>query len=191
MNAEPAIPLLPADIQEPQALVNAIRLRRGGDLLKLDRMLLHSPALAEGWNVFLGKVRNDLTVPLRLRELAMCVVAVLNGAAYEYEHHAPIYVRAGGSEEQAEALRHLDAANFPIGLFPEIEQDVIGLAREMTRQIQVAGPLKRRLVRSLGAQQTVELIGTVAAYNMVSRFLVALSIHTEHDDQASDDQTPV
>jgi alkylhydroperoxidase family enzyme len=120
----------------------------------------------------------------------MCVVAVLNGADYEYEHHAPIYVRAGGTEEQAAALKQLDEANFPIGLFPELEQDVIGLAREMTRQIQVAGPLKRRLVRTLGAQQTVELIATVAAYNMVSRFLVALSIHTEHDEP-SEDQTAV
>jgi|1048.fasta_scaffold00010_11 alkylhydroperoxidase family enzyme len=190
MIAQPAIPLLPADICEPQALVDAIRQRRGGELLKLDRMLLHSPALAEGWNVFLGKVRNELSVPLRLRELAMCVVAVLNGADYEYEHHAPIYVRAGGTEEQAAALMQLDEANFPIGLFPELEQDVIGLAREMTRQVQVAGPLKRRLARSLGAQQTVELIATVAAYNMVSRFLVALSIHSEHDEP-SEDQTAV
>lgn len=187
MIAEPAIPLLPADTSEPRALVEAIRKRRGGTLLKLDRMLLHSPALAEGWNVYLGKVRNELSVPMRLRELAICAVAVFNGADYEYELHAPIFVRAGGTEEQAAALRQLDAPNFPIGLFPELEQDVIGLAREMTRQIQVAGPLKRRLVRSLGAQQTVELIGTIATYNMVSRFLVALSIHTEHDEPAEPD----
>ncbi|MEY2776751.1 MAG: hypothetical protein RLY30_849 [Pseudomonadota bacterium] len=190
MIAEPPIPLLPADTQEPQALVQAIRARRGGELLKLDRMLLHSPALAEGWNVFLGKVRTELSAPPRLRELAICAVAVLNGASYEYEQHAPLYVKSGGTDEQAEALRQLDDPNFPIGLFPELEQDVIGLTREMTRQIQVAGPLKRRLVRALGAQQTVELIGTVATYNMVSRFLVALSIHSEHD-QAPEPDTAV
>lgn len=187
MIAEPPISLLPADTREPTALVNAIRARRGGELLKLDRMLLHSPPLAEGWNFYLGKVRNDLSLPMRLRELAICAVAVLNRAEYEYEQHAPLYVKAGGTDEQAAALLQLDDRNFPIGLFPELEQDVIGLTREMTRQIQVAGPLKRRLVRALGAQQTVELVGTVATYNMVSRFLVALSIHSEHEQAPEPD----
>lgn len=190
MISEPAIPLLPADLEEPEALVRAIRGRRGGKLLKLDRILLHSPALAEGWNTYLGKVRNELSVPLRLRELAICAVAVFNRAHYEFEQHGPLYVRAGGTEEQANALLQLDHPNFPIGLFPELEQDVIGLTREMTRQIEVAGPLKRRLVRALGVQQTVELVATVATYNMVSRVLVALSIHSEHDPPA-DPQTPV
>lgn len=180
MNAEPAIPLLPADLAEPADLVAAIRARRGGNLLKLDRMLLHSPALAEGWNAYLGAVRNRLDVPVRLRELAMCVVAVLNGAHYEFEHHAPLYQAEGATDEQVDALRQVEDPNFPVGLFPEVEQDTIALAREMTRQIGVATPLKRRLVKALGVQQTVELVAVVATYNMVSRFLVALSIESEH-----------
>ncbi|MEY4083640.1 MAG: hypothetical protein RL483_1009 [Pseudomonadota bacterium] len=180
-NAGPIIDLVDPNLSEPAELVAAIRARRGGELLKLDRMLLHSPALAEGWNVYLGKIRQHLAVPYRLRELAMCVVAMLNGAEYEYEHHAPLYREAGASAEQAQALRQIDEANFPVGLFPELEQDVIALAREMTRQIEVSGPLKRRLVKALGAQQVVELVAVIATYNMVSRFLVALGIHTEHD----------
>ena len=55
--AGPIIDLVDANISEPADLVGAIRKRRGGELLKLDRMLLHSPALAEGWNVYLGKIR--------------------------------------------------------------------------------------------------------------------------------------
>ncbi|MEY4724894.1 MAG: hypothetical protein RL043_1043, partial [Pseudomonadota bacterium] len=106
---------------------------------------------------------------------------MLNGAEYEYEHHAPLYIESGASAEQAEALRQIDDANFPLGLFPELEQDVIALAKEMTRQIQVNSGLKRRLVKALGEQQMVELVAVIATYNMVSRFLVALGIHTEHD----------
>ncbi|NBT35290.1 MAG: carboxymuconolactone decarboxylase family protein [Betaproteobacteria bacterium] len=180
MNTEPPIPLLPADIEEPADLVAAIRQRRGGELLKLDRMLLHSPALAEGWNAYLGAVRTGLSVPLKLRELAMCGVAILNGAEYEFEHHSPIFIEAGGTPEQALAIRQIDSETFPVGLFPELEQDVLALTREMTRDIRVAGALKRRLVRALGVQQTVELVAVVATYNMVSRFLVALSIESEH-----------
>ena len=52
------IPLLPPLTSEPAELVTAILKRRGGGgLLKLDRMLLHSVPLCEGWNAFFGKVR--------------------------------------------------------------------------------------------------------------------------------------
>ncbi|NCZ59114.1 MAG: carboxymuconolactone decarboxylase family protein, partial [Betaproteobacteria bacterium] len=85
----PYIPYLPEDLAEPAAVVDAIRKRRGGDLLHLDRMLLHSPPFAQGWNLFLGAVRNDLSLSPKLRELAMCAVAVLNRADYEFVQHAP------------------------------------------------------------------------------------------------------
>jgi alkylhydroperoxidase family enzyme len=74
-----------------------IAARRGGSLLNLDRILLHSPPYAVGWNSFLGAVRGQLRLPARLRELAICAVAVLNRAEYEYQHHAPEFIAAGGS----------------------------------------------------------------------------------------------
>src|SRR5437879_4042289 len=97
------IPCQPKDIGEPRALVEAIRARRGGTLLNLDRMLLHSPVLAEGWNGLLRAVRTELEIPAKLRELAICVVAVLNGADYEYHHHSPLFLEAGGTAAQLHA----------------------------------------------------------------------------------------
>jgi environmental stress-induced protein Ves len=82
------IPYKPRDISEPVELVNAIRQRRGGELINLDRMLLHSLPVARGWNAFFGEIRQNLSVDARLRELGMCGVAVLNGAEYEFAHHA-------------------------------------------------------------------------------------------------------
>ena len=79
----PIIRPVDQDIQDPPELVAAIRARRGGALLKLDRMLLHSPPLAQGWNVYLGKIREELLVPAQLRELAMCVVAILKKSTSE------------------------------------------------------------------------------------------------------------
>lgn len=35
------------------------------------------------------------------------------------------------------------------------------------------------LQKEIGDQQTVELVGVIAAYNMVSRFLVALEVTPE------------
>jgi alkylhydroperoxidase family enzyme len=94
------IPYLPADLREPADLVDAIRARRGGRLLNLDRMLLYSPPLAAGWNAHLRAVRTQLELDPKLRELAICAVAALNGADYEFVHHAPEFLAAGGSEHQ-------------------------------------------------------------------------------------------
>ena len=88
------------DLAEPAELVDAIRKRRGGQFINLDRMLLHSIPIAEGWNHFIGEIRNNLSLDPKLRELAMCGVAVLNGAEYEFFHHAPPFKKAGGTEEQ-------------------------------------------------------------------------------------------
>jgi len=78
----PRIPYIPIDLAEPRELVDAVRARRGGKLSHLDRLLLHSPQLTAGWNTFLGGIRKRLSLSPRLREIAMCSVAVLNGAEY-------------------------------------------------------------------------------------------------------------
>jgi hypothetical protein len=84
----------------PQELVAPIRARRGGTLLNLDRMLLHSPLYARGWNALLGTVRGELLLSPRLRELAICATASLTGAEYEWGQHAPLFLAFGGSQAQ-------------------------------------------------------------------------------------------
>jgi alkylhydroperoxidase family enzyme len=49
----------------------------------------------------------------------------------------------------------------------------------MTLQVQVPQPLFDALRAQLGERELVELTATVAAYNMVSRFLEALQIDIE------------
>jgi len=179
----PRIPYQPADVAEPREIVDAVRRRRGGELLNLDRMLLHSPAFAKGWNAFLGEVRGGLELPARLRELAICLVALLNGAEYEYLHHAPEFIKAGGTEAQLDALRRYEFAEGDTALFDDAERAVIAFTREMTVQVQVSDAVFNDARSALKNDQLlVELAGVIAAYNMVSRFLVALGIGPEHGD---------
>jgi alkylhydroperoxidase family enzyme len=174
----PRIPYQPQDLAEPAELVAAIRARRGGQLLNLDRMLLHSPPFAQGWNAFLGAVRGALTLPAQLRELAICGVAVLNGAEYEFLHHAPEYRKAGGTAEQVDALREFTAvAEHP--LFSAAERAVARLTVEMTRSVRVSDAAWAAVAAELPERQQVELVGVIASYNMVSRFLVALGVEPE------------
>ncbi|HCO57378.1 MAG TPA: hypothetical protein DIT38_04335 [Burkholderiales bacterium] len=64
-------------------------------------------------------------------------------------------------------------------MFSALEGDIIKIALQMTQAIEVESDLKARLLRVLEAQQLVELVGVISAYNMVSRFLVALDLHAE------------
>jgi alkylhydroperoxidase family enzyme len=175
------VPYQPLDLQEPIDLVAAIRDRRGGALINLDRMLLHSAPFARGWNAFLGEVRNHLALDPKLRELAMCGVAILNQAEYEFIHHAPVFVSAGGSDAQVLAMRQIGKQAMPLGLFTSLEEDAIELTIQMTRSVQVSADLMKRLQDALGNQCLVELVGVIATYNMVSRFLVALQVTPEQD----------
>lgn len=174
------VPYMPEDIQKPQELVASIRARRGGNLLNLDRMLLHSPAFAAGWNSFLGAVRNSLTVPAKLRELAICSVAVLNGAEYEFIQHAPEFIKAGGREAQLSELKCLDASSSESSEFDRQEQAIVNLSIEMTKAVKVSRTTMQEAKLALtNDQQLVELVGVIATYNMVSRYLVALGIEPE------------
>ncbi|MFM6921149.1 MAG: carboxymuconolactone decarboxylase family protein [Polynucleobacter victoriensis] len=174
--SERLIPYQPMDLAEPAELVEAIRKRRGGQFINLDRMLLHSTPFSRGWNAFLGEVRSHLSLDLKLRELAMCGVAVLNRADYEFLHHSPIFIKAGGTEAQVNALRSLGQHLMPQGLFTALEQDALDLTIQMTKSIEVDRSLMKRLQEQLGNTRLVELVGVIATYNMVSRFLVALEV---------------
>ena len=174
------IDYLPENINEPEHIVAAIRNRRGGHLLNLDRMLLHSPPFAQGWNYFLGVIRTKLSLAPKLRELAICLVAVLNQAEYEFFQHAPEFRKAGGTEDQLNALKSKIPTPEQHACFNELEQAVIRLTREMTCQVRVK-PETLTKVRSRldNDQQLTEIVGVIAAYNMVSRYLVALGVEPE------------
>ncbi len=170
-----------AEIQSPAdpavaPLVQRIVAERG-EVLHLYQMLLHSPPLADGWLYFLTRVRQQLSLPGRLRELVIVQVAHLNGAPYEAQQHVPIALREGITPAQLDALPGWQAA---AEHYSATEQAALALADAMTRQIQVAPELMARVRSLLGERQAVELAGVIAAYNMVSRFLEATGIHA-HD----------
>ena len=80
---------------------------------------------------------------------------------------------------QVDALRRLGQKDFDKDCFNPTENDALELTLQMTRQIQVDPALMARLQKSLGNTILVELVTVIAAYNMVSRFLIALDVHPE------------
>ena len=173
------ISLLPEDLAEPADLVAAIRTRRRGKLNEADRTVLHAPQFARGWNAIAQSVRHDLSLDPRLLELAICMVGVVNGARFEVLKHAPEFLRHGGSQAQLDALPLWAEAPESVvpGLFGRTECAVLALAVEMTRTVRVSDACFAELREVMGTEQRiVEMVGAIAMYNMVSRFLVALEV---------------
>jgi alkylhydroperoxidase family enzyme len=176
---------------QPADLVNAILERRGGALLNLDKALLWSEPLARGWNGYLKAVRTELSADRRLRELAICTVALLTGAHYEYHHHAPDFLAAGGTQPQLDALQAY-TAGYTAGStvsssgaapndasLPALDSLVVQYAAQMTRQVRVDDAVFEALRQHFDSTEIVELTSAIATYNMVARFLVALQITPE------------
>jgi alkylhydroperoxidase family enzyme len=166
---------------QPQDLVQAILDRRGGTLINLDRALLWSEPLARGWNTYLKAVRTGLGASRQLREIGICTVALITGAAYEYHHHAPDYLAAGGTQASLDALQAYvqgGARGEPSGLGGD-EALVVQYAAQMTRDVKVEDAVFARMQQRFGTTELVEITSAIATYNMVARFLVALGVSPE------------
>ncbi|MDO5290873.1 MAG: carboxymuconolactone decarboxylase family protein [Pseudomonadota bacterium] len=168
-----------ADLQHPEAqpLVDKIIAERGS-VLHLYQMLLHSPPIAAGWLNYLTAVRQLSRLPGDMREMVIMRIAILNGAPYEADQHAPIALKEGMTQAQLDALPEWQDSP----LFDARQRAVLAYTDAMTRHIRVPDTVFDAVRAELDNRLLVELTATVAAYNMVSRFLEALQIHS-HDSR--------
>jgi isovaleryl-CoA dehydrogenase len=156
--------------------------RKPRPLIPLDLALLHNPSVADGWNSFIGAIRTKTSVPAGLQELAISRVAVLNKAVHEWDVHAALALKAGVSKETMQLV--LDTPVTGRGWrrdenlegLKEEEEAVILYTDQMTVGVEVEDGVAEKLKTLLSDTQVVELTAVVAAYNCVSRFLVALDV---------------
>jgi AhpD family alkylhydroperoxidase len=172
------IPYAEINRPEVQALAGEIAAQRGS-VLHLYRMLLHSPPVAAGWLSYLTAIRHECALPGAMRELVIMRVGLLNGAPYEADQHAPIALAEGLSQAQLDELAEWRRST----AFDARQRAILAFTDAMTREIQVPDDVFAAVSAELDHRLVVELAATVAAYNMVSRFLEALRIHS-HDTVA-------
>jgi alkylhydroperoxidase family enzyme len=169
------LPYARTDTPEIQDLVGKIVAGRG-EVLHLYQMLLHSPPITDGWLRMMTAVRQETSLPGALRELVIIRIGYLNDAPYEAEQHRPIALREGCSEAQVDALR--DWRQHP-QLFDDKQQAALALADRMTHDIHVDDASWQSVRDQWDERAIVELVVTIASYNMVSRVIAALDIHSE------------
>lgn len=145
---------------------------------------------AKKWprNSFLGAVRTRTSLSISVREAAICRVAVLNRAWYEWGHHAPLLLSDPSmTQEHVDAVRHSSPRDASGSVLDEQLQAVLEYADAMTLDVSVPNHVFERLKKNFSEKEVVEITATVAAYNCVSRFLVALDVgeKNEQDDSTA------
>ncbi|MDV6228333.1 carboxymuconolactone decarboxylase family protein [Nitratireductor aquimarinus] len=168
------IPYSDPEAPEARALVDRIVAERGS-LLHLYQMLIHSPPVAEGWLAFLTAIRQKSRLDGRLRELLIVRIAQINNAPYEADQHIPIALAEGASQAQIDALTNWQDSP----LFTAEQRVALAYAEAMTRQVQVPAEVFASVRTVFDDRALVELTATIGAYNMVSRFLEALEVHSQ------------
>lgn len=179
------------------AVVDRILQRRHPrGLQPLDRAILHSPSFADGFNALMDAVTNHLTLTTDINEIIMCRVSIRNRAWYGWEHHAPLARASGVSDTGMKTLAEdqIGAGARESGLTDK-QWTVARYTDAMTADVEVADELFAALKSQFSDQEVVEITGTVseaiswsspiqitkvglfqvAAYNCLSRLLVALN----------------
>ncbi len=171
-----------ADTTRPEVSgITARIVKERGSVLHLYAMLLHSPPVAEGWLRFLTAIRHECTLDGAIRELVIVQVAYLNGAHYEAEQHIPIALREGISQAQIDALPNWKTSMH----FDERSRAALAYCDAMTIHIHVEQEIFTALQKHFDDRLIIELTATIAAYNLVSRFIEAIGINSKDDMDAA------
>src|SRR4249920_2550756 len=149
---------------------------RGGRLINVYRLMLHSPTLADAWFEFNQAVRYGTEIDGQCREIAVIRVAILNNVEYVQRAHGPSYaLKEGLTAEQVAAIADWQ----PSKLFTDKQRTLLAYTDAMTRQIDVADGLFTEVRKYFSERQTVELTMLIGTYNMFTRVLQALKIDPE------------
>jgi alkylhydroperoxidase family enzyme len=155
--------------------VERIRGNRGGRLIKLYKLLLHSPPTADGWLGMGGALRHEGTLDGVSRELAITRVGLLLRAPYEYTAHTRYALEQGATPEQIDALKDWHSSEE----FDDRLRAVLAYADAMTLEVQVPDDVFDTLRDHFDERQVLELTVNISFYNGVSRFLEAMEIDPE------------
>jgi len=156
-------------------LVEQIKRERGGRVLNLYKLLLNSPPIAAGWLHMGTAVRMESSLSGDMRELAICRVAQISGAEYEWQAHAPIAVKEGVSQAQVDQLANWQSSD----VYSDAQRAVLAFAEQVTRELDADDETFAAVREHFNDQEIMELTATVGFYNMVSRVLRSLRVDHE------------
>lgn len=128
---------------------------------------LHAPAFGELAQKLGGHLRFQTGVPARLSEFAILCTGAFWKAQYEWAMHAPMAEKQG---VKAATIRDVQAGRAPKSA-PADEKAIYAFVKELYAKRRVSTPTFNRVKKLLGEAATVELVGILGYYAMVSMTL--------------------
>jgi 4-carboxymuconolactone decarboxylase len=157
-------------------LIAKIKGARGGRLINIYRLMLHSPSLANAWFDLNQAVRYGTEIDGQDREIAVIRVAILNNVDYVLRAHGPAYaLKEGLTTAQVDAVVNWQVSN----LFSAKQRSLLAYTDAVTHEIDVSDAVFDEVRIYFTERQTVELTLLIGAYNMLTRFLKALKVDPE------------
>src|SRR4051812_38570842 len=157
--------------EREQAILDDI-LRSRGSLSGPFAAWLHSPELADRAQRLGETARFHTSLPPRLSELAILIVARYHSCTLEWTIHEAIAREAGVAPEVIDALQRDERPTFG----RDDEAALYGYSRELLESKFVADETYQRAVDVLGLQGVVELTMVLGYYTMVAYTLNAFQI---------------
>jgi 4-carboxymuconolactone decarboxylase len=130
-------------------------------------IFLHSPAFGELAQQLGGHLRFRTSLTPRLLEFATLCTAAHWKAQYEWAAHAVLGEKAGVKPETIRALQ----AGRPPKSAPKDEMAIYDFVRELYTTKRVSTPTFNRVKKIVGDAGTVELVGVLGYYALVSMLL--------------------
>ena len=143
--------------------------------LNIFRTLANYPKLAKRWMVFANHVLGKNSLPPREREILILRIGWLCRAEYEWAQHVVIGKREGLSEDEIARIgTGPDAPGWS-----ELDRALLRATDELHRDAFVSDATWSLLGKHLNAQQLMDVVATVAQYNLVSWFLNSFGVQLE------------
>jgi 4-carboxymuconolactone decarboxylase len=168
----PRLPVLSEDALTPdqRRLIESIRSGPRGSGTGIRgpfAIFLHAPGFGELAQQLGGHCRYKTAVPARLSELAILVTARLWRAQYEWYAHAPLAEQAGVARQ---TIRDLHRGRVP-KTAPKDERAIYDFIQELYKRRRVSDRNFKRVHSLLGDAGTVELVGILGYYVLISMTL--------------------
>lgn len=126
-------------------------------------------------------IRNELSLPARLRELAILQVGACARSEYEFSHHVGIGLEHGLRPEDVRAV--LDRSERSRAVLSDLERTTLEAASQLADDGAIDDDTWDALRGELDDQQLVELVVTISFYCGVVRMLSALRVDVEERHQ--------
>jgi 4-carboxymuconolactone decarboxylase len=154
---------------EQRQVHKAIGDLRGGHIPMPYRPALHNAELADKWQQLGELLRYRTSLPQRLSELAVLVVARHHGCDYIWNAHQPVALKAGVTADVVDAIKAGGRPPFAKG----DEQAVYDFCAELLETKTVTDTRHAQALSVLGVTGIVELTALLGYYVMVAMMLNA------------------